>query len=92
MSNNKDIWFLPSVKEEELALSILLSVGEVSFEAIAGGIGYCAEAMRLTVFIHWTWTRIQTHTGIHKHDGESDKSVHTSLCTYNIQRIDEVQL
>lgn len=91
-TNNKDIWLLPSVKEEELALSILLSMGEVSFEAIAGGIGYCAEAMRLAVVIHWTWPRRQTHTGIRKHNGESDKSVHTSLCTYNIQRFDEPQL
>lgn len=48
------IFTVPSVKEEELALAILLSVGEVSFKTITGRVGYCAEAMWLTIFIQWT--------------------------------------
>lgn len=45
---------VPSVKEAELALAILFSMGEVSFEAIAGGEGHCAKTMRLTIVIQWT--------------------------------------
>lgn len=54
------MWLLPSVKEEELALPVLLSVTEVSFKAVAGGVGDSAEAMRQPVFIHWTCTHTQS--------------------------------
>lgn len=46
---------VPSIKEEELALSIFLSVGEMSFKAITGRVGHSAETMGLTIFIQWTW-------------------------------------
>lgn len=55
------IFPVPSIEEEELALAILLSVGEVSFKTIARWVGNCAEPMWLTIFIQWTWIYTQTH-------------------------------
>lgn len=60
---NKTKWQLaPSIEEEELALAVLLPVGEVTFEAVTGGIGDSAAAVRQTIFIHWTWTHKHTHS------------------------------
>lgn len=44
---------VPSIKEEELALAIFLSMGEMSFKAITGRVGHSAETMGLTIFIQW---------------------------------------
>lgn len=50
---------VPSIKEEELALAIFLSMGEMSFKAITGRVGHSAETMGLTIFIQWTWKFMQ---------------------------------
>ena len=47
---------VPSIKEEELAHSILLSMGEVSLKTITGRVGQSAETMGLTIVIQWTCT------------------------------------
>ena len=56
------IFPVPSIEEEELALAILLSVGEVSLKTIARWVGNCAEPMWLTIFIQWTWVQTETQS------------------------------